>query len=518
MVRRGSTLALRSLLLATALSFAGSQQSWSMSGGGGGGPAPALGIPAPPGVTQQATNILLTLGNSFTWITDPTMGAGITTEADWVIGNAQEFTALFSSDPGLISKTVLAGRNAGYSVLAAEITQMLAALNAIINGRTPPWGPTLVQFWGSYGNFQQFAAQTGVNVYTLLANDILFNLNLLYGNLHQGSNYNPFVYTTASRETTSTSAVAFTDEPAPNFPADVALAYASILGASRAPAEPAFVPGWAAWASGYGGYNRTNGDTAGASTLTARLYGSVVGLEYRFTPQTLVGISLGGADLTWGAGGSGSGNSNSLQFAAYGTTHFGAGYISGLLDASTTWFNTAGFAAGGDALAAKFNGQSYSGRLEGGYRYPMWLTSGVTPYAAVQLQYFHTPSYSQVDLSGGGMGVNYNAADGTDTRSELGARFDTVQSLGGMPLILRARAAWAHDWVSSSSVAAAFQVAPGSNFIVSGSPLVPSDSALASLEAELHLTSHWSLAAKFDGQFAGSSQTYLGTGTLHYSW
>jgi hypothetical protein len=34
----------------------------------------------------------------------------------------------------------------------------------------------------------------------------------------------------------------------------------------------------------------------------------------------------------------------------------------------------------------------------------------------------------------------------------------------------------------------------------------------------VRLTSNWSLAAKFDGQFASSSQTYLGTGTLRYSW
>ena len=389
---------------------------------------------------------------------------------------------------------------------------MLAALNAMINGRTPPWPPLLAGEWGSFAEFQQQAAANGVTVYIELANDILWELNVIYGYQRPGSNFNPFIYSTA----TSQYGLQFTDDPAPGFPDDIALAYASVLGGSRAPAAPAFVPGWAAWASGYGGYNRTNGDAAGSNTLTARLYGSAAALEYRFTPQTLLGFSLGGAGLNWGAGSSGGGNSDSLQFGVYGTTHFGAAYVSGLLGASTNWFNTNRFV--GDELTAKFNAQSYSGRIEGGYRYPMWLMSGVTPYAALQVQYFHTPSYSEIDLSGGGMGDNYSATDGTDTRSELGARFDTVQSVGGMPLILRARAAWAHDWVSSSTETAAFQVAPATNFIVSGSPLVPSDSALASLEAELHLTSQWSLAAKFDGQFAGSSQTYLGTGTLSYKW
>jgi hypothetical protein len=32
------------------------------------------------------------------------------------------------------------------------------------------------------------------------------------------------------------------------------------------------------------------------------------------------------------------------------------------------------------------------------------------------------------------------------------------------------------------------------------------------------MTANWSLAAKFDGEFANGSQTYGGSGTLHYTW
>ena len=45
-----------------------------------------------------------------------------------------------------------------------------------------------------------------------------------------------------------------------------------------------------------------------------------------------------------------------------------------------------------------------------------------------------------------------------------------------------------------------------------------SNSALASVGAELHMTTHCSALAKFDGEFAGNSQTYAGTGTLRYTW
>ena len=77
----------------------------------------------------------------------------------------------------------------------------------------------------------------------------------------------------------------------------------------------------------------------------------------------------------------------------------------------------------------------------------------------------------------------------------------------------RARLAWAHDWVDNPALNATFQALPGSGFTVNGAP-IPSDSALVSVGGELHMTTHWSALAKFDGEFASNSQTYAGTGTL----
>ena len=106
----------------------------------------------------------------------------------------------------------------------------------------------------------------------------------------------------------------------------------------------------------------------------------------------------------------------------------------------------------GDEITAHFSGQSYGGRLETGYRYSVPsgdAVKGVTPYAALQTQWFHTPTYSETDLAGGGLGLTYNATTANDTRSELGTRFDDLTLLGTMPLMLTARLAWAHDWVTT---------------------------------------------------------------------
>ncbi len=306
------------------------------------------------------------------------------------------------------------------------------------------------------------------------------------------------------------------DEQA-EFPPDVALAYAAVL---KAPAP--FAQRWTAWDSAYGGSNAANGNPAvGSNNVTAQTYGFAGGMDYHYSPDTIFGFALAGGGTNWSlAGGLGDGRSDAFQSGVYAITRSGPAYLAGALSFTNHWMTT-DRAALGDQLTANFDAQSYGARLETGYRYavlPKFGTPfGVTPYAAVQAQDFHTPSYSETDVSGGGFGLSYAAMNATDIRSELGARFDDPTLLAGMPLILRTRLAWAHDWVSNPALGAVFESLPGASFVVNGAPL-PSNSALTSLGAELYLTSSLRLIVKFDGEFAPGSQTYAGSSTLRYVW
>ena len=100
----------------------------------------------------------------------------------------------------------------------------------------------------------------------------------------------------------------------------------------------------------------------------------------------------------------------------------------------------------------------------------------------------------------------------TDVRTELGGRFDAPTLVLGMPLIVRARVAWAHDFVTNPALSAASQLLPGGSFTVFGAP-IPRDSTLTSVGAELFLAPRWTALFKFDGEFANGSQTYGGSGT-----
>ncbi|MGA8991225.1 MAG: autotransporter domain-containing protein, partial [Rhodoplanes sp.] len=301
---------------------------------------------------------------------------------------------------------------------------------------------------------------------------------------------------------------------------EIALAYAKILKEPPAPAPILWEPRWSVWAGGYGGYSRTQGDpvVVGSHDVTAHTGGYGAGIDYRIWPGTTVGVALAGGLTKWGlASGLGGGNSDAFQAGLYGITRNGPAYLAGALAFAEHWMTTDRFAFAGDHLTARFNAQSYGGRIEGGWRFATFL-GGVAPYAAVQAQAFHTPAYNELDTTLGGFGLNYNARNGSDTRSELGARFDQALPIATTAVLaLNARAAWAHDWVTTPILNPLFQTLPGTLFSVTGATPVP-NSALTSAGAELRFLNGWSIGGRFDGEFADRAQTYAGTATLRYVW
>lgn len=210
-------------------------------------------------------------------------------------------------------------------------------------------------------------------------------------------------------------------------PPEIALAYAKILKAPPAPPAAILVePRWNVWAGGYGGANRTQGDpvVVGSHDVSARAGGYAAGLDYRIWPGTTVGVALAGGFTNWGlASGLGGGNSDAFQAGLYGVTRSGPAYLAGALAFAEHWMATDRTAFLGDHLTARFDAQSFAGRIEGGWRFATFL-GGIVPYAAVQAQRFHTPAYSETDATLGGFGLSYNARNASDTRSELGTRFD----------------------------------------------------------------------------------------------
>src|SRR5262249_14756345 len=229
------------------------------------------------------------------------------------------------------------------------------------------------------------------------------------------------------------SGVGGADHPALGFaperetmPPDIAHAYAAVL-KEPPKAVPVYEPRWTMWGGAYGGSNRTSGDLAviGSHDVSAKTGGFAGGLDYRLTPDTVAGFAFAGGGTRWGLSqGLGGGKSDAFQAGIYGATRAGPAYLAAAFAFTNHWMSTDRL-ADGDRLTADFNAQSYGGRLEGGYRFGTPY-GGITPYAAIQAQSFHTPGYTETDAIANGFALTFNGRDATDTRSELGTRFDRV--------------------------------------------------------------------------------------------
>jgi len=296
-------------------------------------------------------------------------------------------------------------------------------------------------------------------------------------------------------------------------------AYAAIY--RKAPPLAVYDPRWSVWAAGFGGSQTTDGSaTLGTSSTTSSVYGTAVGADYRFSPNTIAGFALAGGGTTFSvANALGSGRSDLFQVGAYFRHHEGPAYITAALaygwqDITT---NRTVTIAGLDQLRANFNANAWSGRVEGGYRYATpWM--GLTPYAAGQFTTFDLPAYAEQAIIGSNtFALAYGSKSVTDTRSELGMRADKSFAMASSILTLRGRVAWAHDFNPDRAIGATFQTLPGASFVVNGAARA-SDSALVTASAEVKWISGWSAAATFESEFSNVTNSYAGKGVVRYAW
>ncbi|WFU81966.1 autotransporter domain-containing protein [Bradyrhizobium sp. CIAT3101] len=289
----------------------------------------------------------------------------------------------------------------------------------------------------------------------------------------------------------------------------------------KAPAVDVLAQRWSVWVAGYGGSQTTSGNAVlGSNNTSSSTYGTVVGADYRLSPDTLAGFALGGGGTNFSvANALGSGRSDLFQAGAFIRHNAGPAYITAALaygwqDVTT---NRTLAVAGIDQLRAEFNANAWSGRVEGGYRF---VTQGFgwTPYAAGQFTTFLLPAYAEQAISGAGtFALNYATKSVTSPRSELGLRADKSFAMEDGVFTLRGRAAWAHDYNPDRSIGATFQTLPGASFVVNGASMA-SDSALVTAAVEKKWLNGWSAAVTFEGEFSNVTESYAGKGVVRYAW
>jgi outer membrane autotransporter protein len=274
------------------------------------------------------------------------------------------------------------------------------------------------------------------------------------------------------------------------------------------------------WATGYGGWGKTNGDTStGSSTIDSRVGGGLAGVDYRPVPGLVLGAAAGGA-LTNYSLGSGSGNSNVAQLGVYGAVRLDKAYFSAAF--AYGWHavdtNRTVSIAGSDRISAAFDAYSLNTRAEVGIRQG-WREIGFTPFIAAQLQQFHAPAYQeQANGTGAPFAVSYQQNTTNAIRSELGMWFDAQpKSSSGLPISLRARVAWAHNFGDTPTATGAFVSIPSGPFVVTGAKQ-GDDVLLASAAAEWAIQRGTWLTARLDTELSRNSSSYSGMGGIRFAW
>ncbi len=125
-----------------------------------------------------------------------------------------------------------------------------------------------------------------------------------------------------------------------------------------------------------------------------------------------------------------------------------------------------------------------------------------------------TPAYAESSFGPATAALAFAANDTTASRAEAGAWFD--QAFGGS-IMLRARAAWVHEFDRDTTATPTFESLPAAAFVVNGVPR-PADSALLSGVAEYHVTRDVVMAAKVDGELASHASSYAATGSIRFIW
>jgi autotransporter-associated beta strand protein len=342
-------------------------------------------------------------------------------------------------------------------------------------------------------------------------------------NIFMGVMTDPFVAGRSDGASAGGNATGYADEDALAYAAKRRRNDALAAIYTKAPRAAGFDQRWSVWAAGFGGSQTTDGSAAvGSNTATSRIFGTAVGADYRFSPFTIAGFALAGGGTNFSVANGGTGRSDLFQAGAFVRHTVGPAYISGALaygwqDVTT---NRTVSIAGIDQLQARFNANTYAGRVEAGYRFvtPVMGGIGITPYAAGQFTTFDLPAYAEQALAGtNAFALAYGTKSVTDTRSELGIRTDKSYAVQNGVLTLRGRLAWAHDYDPDRSIGATFQALPGASFVVNGAAQA-SDSALTTGSVEMKWMNGWSAAATFEGEFSEVTRSYAGKGSVRYAW
>ncbi|MBV8393871.1 MAG: autotransporter domain-containing protein [Alphaproteobacteria bacterium] len=285
-------------------------------------------------------------------------------------------------------------------------------------------------------------------------------------------------------------------------------------------AEP---PRWGVWGGGIGSFGTVAGD-ASAHGTTYSLGGFSGGLDYRFTPNVLAGVTAGYSSATlYTQGMDGRGSSDTVQLGLYSELTSGPAYFDLL----------AGYARGDNRMWRPIvipglqprtaQGQThvdqFFGQVEGGWRFELGGTvdAFLTPFARLQGSTSTQAAFSETGADS--LDLNVAAQTANSLRSVFGTQLGGDLDAGWRDRIHAVfRVGWSHEYADTSRpVTASFAGAPALSFTTQGAA-APRDGAIVGLAATTAVADATSLFLRYDGDLDGGNTAHTLSAGVRFIW
>lgn len=275
---------------------------------------------------------------------------------------------------------------------------------------------------------------------------------------------------------------------------------------------------WGAWLSGLGGLGSVTGDGSNTRAVAYSFGGTAVGLDYRFDPGLLVGVSLGHIGATQSvADFTSTATTDAVAGSVYASFTPGAGYVNGLAGyARASGRTTRNIVIPGLALRTA-QGQTIAdqllAQLETGYRFegPV-AASTIAPFVRLQGLVNSQAGFTETGADSISLVVAPQVTN--SVRSTLGGELLAKAA----EVELQLRLGWQHEHADTARpMTASFAGAAGNSFTVYGaSP--QRDSATVGFALQGKVTEMTELYARYDGAVGSGTDNHTFNVGLHLVW
>ncbi|MBL0891009.1 MAG: autotransporter domain-containing protein, partial [Gemmatimonadaceae bacterium] len=280
---------------------------------------------------------------------------------------------------------------------------------------------------------------------------------------------------------------------------------------------------WSLWGSALGATGNIAGNNNSA-TLTYSAGGASTGIDYRISPNLLVGFGASYASGSqWVSGLAGRGTSDSYSASLYGSFTQNAFYVDALAgyahndNQMQRWIVIPGLQprnAVGRTAANQLLGQ-----VEAGYSFGIYepAAASVTPFARLQAMSISQSAFSETGASS--LSLNVAQQTTSSVRTVIGAELAGRIEMGWREkLALQFRVGWAHEYADTSRpVTAAFAGAPTIGYTVYGAA-PERNPATVGLAASTAIAEATSVYFRYDGEAGSGTDNHVVSAGLRMRW